>query len=74
MGWLAGLTIQLVDHIRAQTSVVGFWSNPHAREVLRGEIFTFLDDYEIVPFEDADAVADRLMELAKANQQKLVTA
>ena len=74
VGWLAGLTIQLVDHIRAQTSVVGFWSNPHAREVLRGEIFTFLDDYEIVPFEDADAVADRLMELAKANQQKLVTA
>ena len=74
LAWLAGLTIQLVDHIRSQTSVVGFWSNAHAREVLRGEIFTFLDDYEIVPFEDADAVADRLMELAKANQDKLVPA
>ena len=74
LGWLAGLTIQLVDHIRSQTSVVGFWSNAYAREVLRGQIFTFLDDYEIVPFEDADAVADRLMELAKANQAKLVTA
>jgi type I restriction enzyme, R subunit len=74
VSWLVGLTIQLVDHIRTQTSVVGFWSNPHAREVLRGEIFTFLDDYEIVPFEDADAVADRLMELAKANQEKLVRA
>ena len=74
LSWLVGLTIQLVDHIRNQTSVVGFWANPHAREVLRGEIFTFLDDYEIVPFEDADAVADRLMELAKANQHKLVPA
>lgn len=74
IGWLAGLTIQLVDHIQTQTSVVGFWSNPHAREVLRGEIFTFLDDYEIVPFENADAVADRLMGLAKANQHKLVNA
>jgi type I restriction enzyme, R subunit len=42
--------------------------------VLRGEIFTFLDDYEIVPFEDADGVADRVMELAKANQEKFVTA
>jgi type I restriction enzyme R subunit len=74
VAWLAGLTVQLVDYIRNQTSVVGFWSNAHAREVLRGEIFTFLDDYEIVPFEDGDAVADRLMELAKANQHKLVTA
>lgn len=74
LGWLAGLTIQLVDHIQTQTSVVGFWSNAHAREVLRGEIFTFLDDYEIVPFEDADRVADRLMELAKANQHKFVNA
>jgi type I restriction enzyme R subunit len=74
LGWLAGLTVQLVDHIRTQTSIVGFWSNPHAREVLRGEIFTFLDDYEIVPFEDADAVADQLMELAKANQHKLLIA
>ncbi len=74
LGWLAGLTIQLVGYIRSQTSVVGFWSNAYAREVLRGQIFTFLDDYEIVPFEDADGVADRLMELAKANQDKLVTA
>lgn len=74
VAWLARLTIELVDHIRSQTSVVGFWSNSYAREVLRGEIFTFLDDYEIVPFEDADAVADRLMALAKANQDRLVPA
>lgn len=74
LAWLAGLTIQLVDRIRTQSAVVGFWANPHAREVLRGEIFTFVDDTEIVPFEDADAVADRLMELAKANQDKLVPA
>jgi hypothetical protein len=40
--------------------------------VLRGQLFTFLDEYEIVDFDRADAVADRLMELAKANQQRLV--
>lgn len=74
VSWLAGLTIQLVARIQDQSAVVGFWSNPVAREVLRGEIFTFIDDYEIVPFEDADRVADRLMELAKANQHKLVPA
>jgi hypothetical protein len=51
--------------------VVGFWSNLHAQEVLRSEIFTFLDDYEIVEFDRADAVAGRIMELAKANQHNL---
>ena len=71
LAWLVGLTVQLVDHLKAETSVVGFWSNPHAREVLRGQLFTFLDDYEIVSFDRADAVADRLMELAKANEHKL---
>ena len=36
-------------------------------------VFTFLDDHEIVPFDRADAVADRVMELAKANHTKLVS-
>ncbi len=45
-----------------------------AQEVLRGAIFTFLDDHEIVPFDRADALADRLLELAKANHAKLVKA
>jgi hypothetical protein len=31
-----------------------------------------LDDNKIVPFERADAVADRLVEVARANQEKLV--
>ena len=42
--------------------------------VLRGAVFTFLDDHEIVPFDRADAVADRLLELAKATHAKLVKA
>jgi type I restriction enzyme R subunit len=72
--WLAGLTAQLVASVRAEIGVVGFWKNAHAQEVLRGAIFTFLDDHEIVPFGRADAVADRLIELAKANQAKLAKA
>jgi len=31
----------------------------------------FLDESEVVDFDRADAVADRLMELAKANDHKL---
>jgi type I restriction enzyme, R subunit len=72
--WLAGLTVQLVDTIRAEVGVVGFWKNAHAQEVLRGAVFTFLDDHEIVPFDSADAVADRLLELAKANHARLIKA
>ncbi len=72
--WLTGLTVQLVAAIHAEVSVVGFLKNAHAQEVLRGAIFTFLDDHEIVPFDSADAVADRLLELAKANHAKLVRA
>jgi type I restriction enzyme, R subunit len=70
--WLARLTVQLVATIREEVSVVDFWKNAHAQEVLRGAVFTFLDDHEIVPFDSADAVADRLIELAKANQTRLV--
>ena len=70
--WLAGLTVRLVETIRNEVRIVGFWKNAHAQEVLRGAIFTFLDDNEVVPFSDADAVADRLLELAKANHDRLV--
>jgi type I restriction enzyme, R subunit len=72
--WLAGLTVQLVASIRAEIGVVGFWKNAYAQDVLRGAIFTFLDDNEIVPFDNADGVADRLLELAKANHAKLTNA
>jgi len=34
-------------------------------------LFVFLDDNSIVDFDRADEVADRLMDLAKANQHKL---
>jgi type I restriction enzyme R subunit len=70
--WLAGLTMQLVATIRAEVGVVGFWKNAYAQEVLRGAVFTFLDDHEIVPLDCADGVADRVLELAKANHAKLV--
>ncbi|NLE87539.1 MAG: hypothetical protein GX607_14205, partial [Myxococcales bacterium] len=38
---------------------------------LHGQLFAFLDENEVVEFDRAEAVADRLMELAKANQHKL---
>jgi hypothetical protein len=50
---------------------VGFWKGAPKQNGLRGQIFRFLDENEIVEFDCADAVSDRLMELAKANDHKL---
>ncbi len=71
--WLAGLTVEMVEHlIRDAVSNVGFWKSAMRQEELRGKLFIFLDDNEIVDFDHADAVADRLMDLAKANHVRLV--
>ncbi|MCA9609938.1 MAG: type I restriction endonuclease subunit R, partial [Myxococcales bacterium] len=70
--WLADLAVDLVERVvRPTVNVVGFWSNAPRREELRGQVFMFLDENEIVEFDRADAVADRLMELARANDRKL---
>jgi len=70
--WLAELTLDLVDRlIRDEVSNVGFWKSAIRQDDLRGEIVVFLDDNDVVDLESADAVADRLMDLAKANQAKL---
>src|SRR5690606_5348421 len=70
--WLAELTVRMVDEIiRGTIHVVGFWKSPTRQQELHGRLFVFLDENEIVEFDRAEAVADRVMELAKANQHKL---
>ena len=73
-----GERVQLIRHTRdlvallcEESSLVGFWKNATRQEELRGQVFTFLTDLELVEFSRADEVADRIMELAKANQGKL---
>ena len=68
---LVSLTVELVDHIRQEIGIVGFWSRPQARDSLRGWIYMALDDADLVPYQRIDAVADQLMELAKSNQDRL---
>ena len=50
---------------------MGFWKSPIRQDDLRGKIFVFLDDNDVVDFDRADAVAYRLMDLAKANHERL---
>ncbi len=71
--WLAELTLDMVERlIRDAVSTVGFWKSETRQEELRGKLFMFLDENVVVDFESADPLADRLMELAKANQSKLL--
>jgi len=68
---LAGLTVDMVDHIRQEIRVVDFWRNAHAQNVLRGWVVRFLDDNDAVPFKRQQAAADRIVELAKALHARL---
>jgi type I restriction enzyme, R subunit len=71
--WLAGLTLKLVEQVvRGAVSTVDFWKSATRQEDLRGALFDFVYQASVVDEPDqADAVADRLMDLAKANQAKL---
>lgn len=70
--WLAELTVEMVERlIRPEVRNVGFWKSAPRQDELRGRLFMFLDDNSIVDFDRADAVADRIMELAKANHDRL---
>ena len=58
------IVVEVTDH----THRVRFWQNPHAQEELRKKIIHVIDDRNLFEFAEQAAVADRLMELSKANQ------
>ncbi len=66
------LTLAMVEHIRKEVRIVGFWTRVAAQHTLRSWIFQIVDAAEVLPFAQLDAVADKLMELAKANHDRLV--
>ncbi len=73
---LRELTVFLVDHIRSEITRVGFWQNAHARNALHGWIATrladpMIDGEDLFDFERTAALADRLVELARANHATL---
>ncbi len=58
------IVVEVIEH----AGIVRFWHNPHAQDELRKDINHTLDDGDLFPFSEQAAVADRLMELARANQ------
>jgi type I restriction enzyme, R subunit len=74
---LRELTIDVVTHVKAEISLVGFWHNAYAQNTLRAWVATRLaepmvDGEDLFDFTRTTPVADRLVELAKANHARLV--
>jgi type I restriction enzyme R subunit len=67
----AELAVNLVDHIRQEIGMVDFWRNLHHQNVLRAWIVTMLDENDVVPYEQIEPLADRIIELAKALHTRL---
>jgi type I restriction enzyme, R subunit len=68
---LCRVTVELVAHVQQEIGVVEFWSRTQAQADLRRWIFQFLDDQNVLPFDKLEEVADRLVQLAKVNHDKL---
>ena len=66
---IAQHTIKLVTMIQKEIRQVDFWhsSKTPAQEKLRGDLLQFLDNHDLVPFEEQNLLADALMSTAKAN-------
>ena len=62
---LAALTVEMVEFVRRNTCTVDFWRNAHRQNLLRGRIVEFLDDNDVVPFDEQEAAADEVVELAR---------
>ena len=59
----------LVVEVVERASIVRFWHNPHAQDGLRRQMIHKLDNRDdLFPFDEQAALADKLMELAKANR------
>jgi len=65
---IAHMAEEIVVEIDHHAGLVRFWHNPHAQDELRKRIIHTLDDRDLFPFAEQAAVADKVMELARANQ------
>ena len=64
---LAQATVELVGTIRAEVQHVDFLRNNAAQEKLRSRIAVYLDDEDLVPYDQVQKVADEMLQTAKAN-------
>ena len=64
-------TREIVSDIRRTIKTVGFWDNPTKQDELRKTVKRKLDKSDLFDFKTLDELAVELVDLAKANQQRL---
>ena len=64
-------TREIVSDIRRTIKTVGFWDNPTKQDELRKAVKRKLDKSDLFDFKTLDELAVELVDLAKANQQRL---
>ena len=64
-------TREIVADIRGTIKTVGFWDNPTKQDELRKAVKRKLDKSDLFDFKTLDELAVELVDLAKANQQRL---
>jgi len=69
---LRDTTLELVARLQREIKIAGFWKKPEARRSLSNEIVQLLDDTNLFEFDKLEGVAEKVMQLAKANHDKLV--
>ena len=68
---LIELTRLLVEQIRSDIAVVGFWENAIKQDEMRRHVKRVLDESSLFNYSDLDQLAVDLVALAKANQHRL---
>ena len=73
---LMEVTVELVEIIIGELKIPNFWKPAHIpdQQRLKGRLFEELFNSDLLSPDAVDAAADKLMELAKANHEKLVKA
>ncbi|AFY47533.1 type I site-specific deoxyribonuclease, HsdR family [Nostoc sp. PCC 7524] len=68
---LAQATVEIVEHIRQEVKRIN-WSNQIIQEDLRKWIAGYLDEHDLVSYEQLEEVADKLVQLATRNRDNLM--
>ena len=71
---LVDATVDVVDLMPAELRIPGFWKPAHIpdQERLKGRLWQELFNRRLLSMEQLDATVDKLMELARANHERLV--
>jgi type I restriction enzyme R subunit len=62
------LTEKVVVEYSGRAQMVRFWQNTQAQDDLRRDLIHLIDERDIYPFTEQEAIADRLMDLGRANK------